>query len=531
MIFRLVLLIFIGLMTTIAKGEVTSPEEGFAEISEDHNQSCSEIEVDLQNDILESLETTRNRIESLVECTSNSITPSWQRQCQEIQNATNQVIETAVEHREQVSNFFNGLYLSWYRQLDPAGQHRARMCFHSDEQSIEPTAETAPVEPFLTANQFRINEVAPSALCRRFNLDNFIPYTYAGFNAYREASEYPEGGEEFQQLLRFRRSPLGKALGADFGIHAQQGREELTATLHSKLDQSLRQIDRLKRRIGQWGNSRRFNVYQFDSHFQAYLNQQPPEQRQNIQACRDSSTWARSCLGSSESVRSSTWGECAFRTGGVLADFLPVIGMIDSVIAYRDAQGAYAGNLVSAQEHQRQIQESSFNFLLSLPITGATTAATSGIRMGGVLGRGALANLRPDLSTGRLIFIRGNAQRAGDVIPNEQVALSRGQSYTVVQTREGELVIGENIPSLYDDTIGGAGSHVTLSDFANIEGYSYINPGAIRVNRNGSIDISGRANQGDSLQRANRIRALVEELFPGASLRVTPGRLSDFPPP
>ena len=55
--------------------------------------------------------------------------------------------------------------------------------------------------------------------------------------------------------------------------------------------------------------------------------------------------------------------------------------------------------------------------------------------------------------------------------------------------------------------------------------------GAIRVNPDGSIDVSGYHARTESQSAANAIRDILLSINPNLTVRTTPGRLTDLPAP
>jgi hypothetical protein len=122
--------------------------------------------------------------------------------------------------------------------------------------------------------------------------------------------------------------------------------------------------------------------------------------------------------------------------------------------------------------------------------------------------------------------------KAGELIP--------GRSYTVI-IEDGKLIIGKSIKGDRDGRRGGAGSHITLNEAHirhtpapsiggrlplkqwpryNFEGRS----GAIRLNRDGTIDISGRHNLIDSIDAAELIQNTILKIDPLAKIGKVSGQ-------
>lgn len=128
-------------------------------------------------------------------------------------------------------------------------------------------------------------------------------------------------------------------------------------------------------------------------------------------------------------------------------------------------------------------------------------------------------------------------------------AIEPGKSYTVI-VRKNYLVVGKEIPGieivssplgLYErpGPLGGTKSHVRLSRqeksffkrlFSSELDFDG-NAGAIRINPDGSIDVSGRHIGMNDLSAAEKIRDRLLRIVPRAVLRITAGRLSEIPFP
>lgn len=123
--------------------------------------------------------------------------------------------------------------------------------------------------------------------------------------------------------------------------------------------------------------------------------------------------------------------------------------------------------------------------------------------------------------------------RAGEEeLPITDNIFTPGQGYVVI-VHDNKLVIGENFVGANSD--GTKGSHITLNrrlagaeNEKDYEGFG----GAIRVNHDGSIDISGFhmasiiEDAQNNARAAQRIQALILEANPNAVTRITADRLS-----
>ena len=100
--------------------------------------------------------------------------------------------------------------------------------------------------------------------------------------------------------------------------------------------------------------------------------------------------------------------------------------------------------------------------------------------------------------------------------------LKAGRSYTVV-IRNRKIVIGENYRG--SDTGTTSRSHVPLDKDAGGDGNTYFG-GAIRINQDGSIDVSGYHRLRTSQRAADDITAAIRDALPEARIRSTANRLS-----
>lgn len=109
------------------------------------------------------------------------------------------------------------------------------------------------------------------------------------------------------------------------------------------------------------------------------------------------------------------------------------------------------------------------------------------------------------------------------------IALRPGESYVAV-VHNGKIVIGERYRNP-NGTTPTQGTHLMLLE--DITGRPYraaYSGGAIRINRDGSFDVSGyRRGQADQ-RSADLMEAAIKEAIPGAVVRSTPDRLSTLAP-
>ena len=131
-------------------------------------------------------------------------------------------------------------------------------------------------------------------------------------------------------------------------------------------------------------------------------------------------------------------------------------------------------------------------------------------------------------SSGRFRFFQSGRREARF----SDQTLQPGVSYTVVFDGEGKMVLGSN----FRNPEGGfSGTHVALlratgRDFPHGRPMRY-EGGTIRVNQDGSIDISGYRLQRSSERSQQMIEEALREALPGATIRSTPGKLSELPTP
>lgn len=123
-------------------------------------------------------------------------------------------------------------------------------------------------------------------------------------------------------------------------------------------------------------------------------------------------------------------------------------------------------------------------------------------------------------SSGRFRFFNRNRREA-------TVALNPGESYVVV-VHEGKVVIGERYVNPQGRTPT-AGTHLMLfEDLTGRPMRSSYQGGAIRMNRDGSFDVSGYRRARADQPSADAIAAAIREAVPGARVRVTADRLSSL---
>ena len=123
----------------------------------------------------------------------------------------------------------------------------------------------------------------------------------------------------------------------------------------------------------------------------------------------------------------------------------------------------------------------------------------------------------------------------------KQISVSPGETFTV-NLVNGHLFIGRNIKGK-DGRTGGHRSHIQFNEVINFhakyaggafedvlavrdENRVY---GSIRINADGSIDISGRSNQKDNEEFAKKIEQVLQEKAPGLKVRSFGQALRDVP--
>lgn len=100
-----------------------------------------------------------------------------------------------------------------------------------------------------------------------------------------------------------------------------------------------------------------------------------------------------------------------------------------------------------------------------------------------------------------------------------------GTSYTAILDGD-TLVLGREIPGLYDGRPGGSGSHLNLRDMRKeMKREIKYEGGAVRFNADGSVDISGYRRLISSPESVKLIEDAIRRIDPNAVIRSTPGRL------
>lgn len=129
-------------------------------------------------------------------------------------------------------------------------------------------------------------------------------------------------------------------------------------------------------------------------------------------------------------------------------------------------------------------------------------------------------------SSSDVIFFDGEQRTRSSFIP--------GESYTVVITEiaeQSKILVGRNTQSPIDGRIGGNKTHFALLDYVDLAHMDYYqNGGALRINLDGSIDISGYHQQTESTEAADNIEHFIRRALPNALVRKTAHRLSTFAP-
>lgn len=151
----------------------------------------------------------------------------------------------------------------------------------------------------------------------------------------------------------------------------------------------------------------------------------------------------------------------------------------------------------------------------------------------------SLSSIRSKLNgSKRIIFFDGETYRR---IKDSDLFI--GASFTV-NIEHRFLVIGKNIPGR-DGKIGASGSHIKLQNqfdsllnndpavferFQTLNSASSYGSGAIKINAQEGIDVSGFTLQQAHLNFAENIQKILTEIMPGVSTRITGGRLNQLPP-
>lgn len=127
-------------------------------------------------------------------------------------------------------------------------------------------------------------------------------------------------------------------------------------------------------------------------------------------------------------------------------------------------------------------------------------------------------------SSENIIFMNGEK----NIEKIEASEFQPGNTYTVV-IYKGYLILGKNIPG-EDGSFGSSRSHINLLVYAGAERVgmrSYLgNGGAIRINSDKSISISGYHTEKKDPEAANRIGDALTAIYSSVKLHLTGDRLS-----
>ena len=184
--------------------------------------------------------------------------------------------------------------------------------------------------------------------------------------------------------------------------------------------------------------------------------------------------------------------------------------------------------------------------LMSASLVGEARGVTQAVQAA----RASRAAARPAASTAQAAAIApiANASDVGEKlakssqfmfvksgsgqVPITKTTFTPGKSYVTLE-HNGKIAIGEDVVGLYGTT---RGSHLAMRQILTgkpITDRAPFRGGAIRVNRDGSIDVSGYHGRGtDVAATKEAARVLVEKLkaaMPGVRIRSTPDRLSTLP--
>jgi hypothetical protein len=105
------------------------------------------------------------------------------------------------------------------------------------------------------------------------------------------------------------------------------------------------------------------------------------------------------------------------------------------------------------------------------------------------------------------------------------LSLNPGESYVVV-VHDGKVVIGERYRNPHGKTPTQGTHLMLLKDITGRRSQGPYTGGAIRLNRDGSFDVSGYRRGSASQHSADAIAAAIKEALPGVRVRVTEDRLS-----
>ncbi|GEM_PF-4989037 len=132
----------------------------------------------------------------------------------------------------------------------------------------------------------------------------------------------------------------------------------------------------------------------------------------------------------------------------------------------------------------------------------------------------------------KFIFI--NETKPATLAINE---LMPGNTYTVLTTDDGKIVIGKNILGFgFEPKFGGPASHLTLLNTVKSAGVKISKDahwsdgaGVIRFNVDGTIDISGYSHRTISTEAASIIEQSLRDIIPDANIRRTGNLIETLP--
>lgn len=116
--------------------------------------------------------------------------------------------------------------------------------------------------------------------------------------------------------------------------------------------------------------------------------------------------------------------------------------------------------------------------------------------------------------------------KMSEELPFNETTLTPGKGYTALVS-DGKVILGEDFINSNGTRTG---THIKLKALVSSEKNYHGEGGAVRINKDGSIDISGYHRKEKSLEAANLIADYFKKALPEAKIRVTAGRLSELDP-
>jgi hypothetical protein len=116
--------------------------------------------------------------------------------------------------------------------------------------------------------------------------------------------------------------------------------------------------------------------------------------------------------------------------------------------------------------------------------------------------------------------------KEGKLLKVSEAAFTPGKSYVTV-IKDGKLLIGED----YRNSIGGLSEthRMLMKDAGALDDLAYDDlGGALLINEDGSIIVSGQHKKNPSEKAMRAIAKKLREIFPDADIKTTPGRLKEY---